>query len=171
MNKSCIRFGKRYYLSVSIEISEQFEKIAVNDEKSADILCVNGLYNQSAYFYIQAMEKYIKSYISRKIDITHEFYADKFREMGHSLDKSVEFFIEIMTGNNPVLRSQMEYQMKEIIFKNVRFSQLHNNLRYPFYLKNKSDYGIDEMNSADCEELKSMCRNLKKYLNDAYLKL
>lgn len=171
MNKNHIRLGKRHYSSASIEIAEQFEKIAVKDEKSADILYVNALYNQSAYFYIQAMEKYIKSYISRKIDITNQFYADKFREMGHSLDKSVEFFIEIMTGNSPVLRSQMEYQIKEVILKNVRFSQLHNNLRYPFYLKTNAEYGVDEMGRVDCEELRSMCRNLKKYLSDAYLKL
>lgn len=171
MNKNYIRLGKRHYLTASIEMAEKFEKTAVNDEKSADILYANALYNQSAYFYIQAMEKYIKSYISRKIDITNQFYADKFREMGHSLDKSVEFFIEIMTGNNPVLRSQMDIQIKEIILKNLRFSQLHNNLRYPFYLNKETKYGIDEMSRADCDELKSMCRNLKKYLSDAYLKL
>ena len=165
------RFGKRQYYSNSLEIAEEYQKKAAGDERAAALLLGSGLYNQSVYCYIQAMEKYIKSYISRKIDVTNPYFAERIREMGHSLDKSIDFLVEIMAGSQKILRSQMEHQIKEIIFQNIRFSRLYNSTRYPFYDPKRKNYSVDEMTFRDCTQMAEICQSLKKYLNDAYMKL
>ncbi|MDE6730476.1 MAG: HEPN domain-containing protein [Oscillospiraceae bacterium] len=171
MKQKTEKFGRRQYYSNSPEIAEEYQKMAVKDEKSAVLLQRNGLYNQSVYCYIQAMEKYIKSYISRKIAVTNPYFAERIREMGHSLDKSIDFLVEIMAGGQEVLRFQMEHQIKEIIFRNIRFSRLYNSTRYPFYDSKRKNYSVDEMTSQDCIRMAEICQSLKKYLNDAYTKL
>lgn len=51
------RIGKMRYVKKGTEIADEYSVYATNDEKAADVLFENGLYNESAYYYIQAMEK------------------------------------------------------------------------------------------------------------------
>ena len=46
--------------------------------------------------YVQAMEKKIKGYICGKVDALNPYFAEKLRDIGHSLDKSIEFLIEMI---------------------------------------------------------------------------
>ena len=54
------RIGKMRYVKKGTEIADEYSVYATNDEKAADVLLKNGLYNESAYYYIQAMEKVVK---------------------------------------------------------------------------------------------------------------
>ena len=86
MGQKPVYLGKLRYVNNGIDMSTEFETIARQDEKTADLLCKQGLYNQSMYYYIQSMEKFIKSYICKKIDITNDYYANRLRQLGHSLE-------------------------------------------------------------------------------------
>lgn len=156
--------GKARYVKDGISISEEFMKIASDDEETAKLLCRQGRYNQSAYYFIQSMEKYIKYYISKKVDISNPFFANKVRETGHSLDLSVDFLIEIMAGNNDTMRKQISEQLKNKILRGIRFSGIYNAVRYPFY--NNGTYKILEMSYEDCETIKSIYSVLKRTLSD-----
>ena len=92
--------GKSYYINNGIDMSDEYFNISQSDERAASLLCQQGLYNQSVYLYIQSMEKYVKSAICKKIDVINDYYAKKLRLMGHSLDDTIDFFIEIVSGNN-----------------------------------------------------------------------
>ena len=96
------------------DMSEEFGMIAKQDEEVANLLCRQGFYNQSVYYYIQSMEKFIKSFICQKIDVTNNYYANKLRQLGHSLDAAIDFFIEIVSGNDNNLRIQVSEQLKDI---------------------------------------------------------
>ncbi len=130
---------------------------------------MGGMYNQSAYYYIQSMEKLIKSFICRKIDMTNDYYANKLRKLGHSLDSAVDFYIEIVSGNNELLRVQVSKQLKDIILKGIHFSTIHNSVRYPSY-KN-GNYRITEMTQNDCIELQNIYNSLRTYINDIHVKI
>lgn len=65
------------------------------------------------------MEKYIKSAIYRKIDVTNDYYANKLRVLGHSLDDAIDFFIEIVSGNNEILKMQITEQLKNSVLRGI----------------------------------------------------
>jgi hypothetical protein len=159
--------GKRVFLKDSLEVAENYLEISLKDEKAADILRKSKIYNQAAYFYIQAMEKRIKAQIARKIDITKEYFAKELsKTMGHSLERSLELLIQIYTGRDIVLAQQMKNQLMKVILKDVRFTTLHNGTRYPFFNEEKENYTMLNLEEKDCEELKSMLHALEKYLKD-----
>lgn len=137
------RIGKMRYVKKGTEIADEYSVYATNDEKAADVLFENGLYNESAYYYIQAMEKVVKTAISSKVDVTNTYYAAKLKDIGHSLDSAIVFFLELLVyGKDDVLAQQLEHQLKAVVFKNVRFSSLHNNIRYPIYSEKWGSYGF-----------------------------
>lgn len=159
------RIGKMRYVKKGTEIADEYSVYATNDEKAADVLFENGLYNESAYYYIQAMEKVVKTAISSKVDVTNTYYAAKLKDIGHSLDLAIDFFLELLVyGKDDALAQQLEHQLKAVVFKNVRFSSLHNNIRYPIYSEKWGSYGFLEISGEDCEELQHMLKVLKKYM-------
>ena len=104
--------GKKEYISTNQNLEEKYSEIAQKDEKSAKILEREGLYNQAAYFYIQSMEKYIKSNIAKKINLTNQYFADEMRKtMGHSIDGALELLLKVYTVNNPTLEKHMKEQL------------------------------------------------------------
>lgn len=154
--------------SNSIEMSDEYLKIAASDLSAAEILNSNRLYNQAVYMYIQSMEKKIKSYICRKINVALPFYADKLREIGHSLDKSIIFLIEILSSDNNNLKAQLEQQLLEGVFENIRFLGLYNNCRYPRYSNKFSDYAVLKLSEKDCGRMKKIAEKLDRFLADLY---
>lgn len=161
--------GTQYVVCNGLDMADEFLKLSKEDEHAGIVLYEQGLYNQSAYFYIQAMEKYIKGVICKRVDINNDFYSSKFREIGHSLDSSIEFFILILTGNNELLKNHLEKQIKENIFCNIKFSGLYNAIRYPFYKNNI--YRITKLSKEDCYKLYKIHCLLKKYIDELQLKV
>lgn len=163
--------GRNEKISTGADMSIIFMDLAKKDEQAGNILYHQKLYNQSAYFYIQSMEKYIKSFICKKIDITNRFYANELNHnIKHSLDLSIDFMIQLFANNDEILKQQMEKQIQEEIFKGIKFNWIYNAIRYPFY-KNNNIYTMLYLSEKDCRLLKDMYILLKKYMNDLLLKL
>ena len=155
----------KIYLKDSMEVADLYLKIAQNDEKAAVELEKQKLYNQSAYFYIQAMEKQIKNYIARKIDITNKYYADQLKKtMGHSLEEALNLLLTVYCENDENLKLQISDQIVSQVLKGKDLKFLHNNVRYPTYKSSYKDYIFEEINAEDCQELNGMLQALKKYL-------
>lgn len=52
-------------------MSYEYSNISQDEEKAAELRYWQSLYNQAVCFFIQSMEKYIKSDIYRKINVTN----------------------------------------------------------------------------------------------------
>lgn len=165
------RMGSLKYLYTHMEVADSYHSIALNNHKSADILLKQGLYNEAAYMYIQAMEKYVDEQICRRVDVINSFYSKQFHNIGHRLDKSIEFLIEIYSGSNITLKEQLKSQLIQNILKGLKFSSIHNNLRYPYYNDKKNDYCFLTYSQKDCIELQQMTDRLIKFLKEIYIRL
>ena len=157
--------GNRKFLKDSLEVAHQYLRVADNDEKSAKTLENIGLYNQAAYFYIQAMEKQIKANIAQIVDVTNTYYKDLLRKtIGHSLDKSLDILVQIYAKGNEVIEEQLRQQLLNTVLQDIRFSALHNKIRYPDFDGKK--YVMIELGKADCVELEKLLDGLKKYVKE-----
>lgn len=169
MNKKSVYLGNIITTSDNNDIATEYLMMAQTDERTADLLYRNHLSNQSVYFYIQAMEKYLKHYICKKINVLNTYFAEELRSVGHSLDAAVDFYINIMSGNNEALRCQLMTQIKNNIFGNIKFSVVYNATRYPYYSNRTSSYRITRMTDDDCQILHKMCQQLKDFLEQMYV--
>ena len=161
-----MKIGSKKILVNNSDISELYFEIAKQDEIAANNLVKCGLFNQAGYFYIQAMEKYIKSRISLWINVMNPFLADEMsKTIGHSLDESLSLLIKVFAGNNELLALQMNQQIFSGILKEIRFEYLHNSLRYPIYIKRYGDYISISLKKSDCEKLHETLQRLKTYLD------
>ena len=159
--------GRKSYIGNNLEIAENYFNIAKNDEKVAIILENQKFYNQSAYFFIQAMEKYVKHHIATKIDVLNPYFAGEIgKTMGHSLNKSLEVLVKIYSGDNKVLFEQMNQQIQQHVLKDLNFRFLNSSLRYPVFNPKHKNYTLYSLNRSDCEELKKILETLKNYLNN-----
>lgn len=168
MNKRSLYLGNVITTSDSNDIASEYLLMAKTDEHAADLLWKNQLYNQSVYFYIQAMEKYLKHYICKKINVLNTYFAEELRLVGHSLDDAADLYINIMSGNNEALQCQLMTQIKNNIFSNIKFSIVYNAARYPYYNRHTSSYRITKMEDKDCQMLHKMCQSLKDYLEQMH---
>lgn len=132
--------GKTSYLSDNYDIAEEYKKIYKEDKSVATLLAKEEKYNQALYFLIQATEKYIKYAICCKVNVTQVYFAEHLRSMGHSFDKSIDFLIDCFSGNDSNLKEVISKQFKVDILDNIRFSGLHNDIRYPSYIKKTNSY-------------------------------
>lgn len=159
--------GRKNYIDVGTDMGDEYYSLAQNDEKAAALLESKHLFNQACYFYIQSMEKYIKAAICRKIDITNPYYASKIRNLGHSVDKAVDLYLEIITaGKDEVLAEMLRNQLKIGVLKNIKFGGVHNSVRYPTYLEKNKKYFVTKMNCSDCAILGNILNVLKNYIQD-----
>ena len=157
--------GKRIKLGNSLEVANEYKSIAESNLKAARLLQINGMYNECYYYYIQAMEKNIKAKICTIVDIANPFLADQMNKIGHSLDEAIDFLLKLVSGNNEVIYEQIKQQMVEGVLKNIRFSSLHNNVRYPNYSK-KYGYSFLKITCEDCIEIEKMQERLEKFINE-----
>lgn len=163
--------GKRVEIRESTEIASVYQELSRKDRLAADCLFQQRLYNEAAYFYIQSMEKRVKEFICKKIDVSKSYYADMLRGTGHSLENSIEILITVYCGNDAVLRQQLETMLMEGVLKQTRFERLNNVLRYPNYNPGKKCYTMIEANYKDCEALKQMADQLQKMLDDIWKRI
>ena len=156
--------GNRKFLKDSLEVAHEYLKTAMQDEKSAVILESRELYNQAAYFYVQAMEKQIKAQI---VDVTNAYYKEMIKKtIGHSLDKSIEILVQIYGKGNAMVEERLREQLLIKVLKDIKFSALNNKTRSPDFDENKKKYAVIEMDKIDCVELAKMLKALKQYLTD-----
>lgn len=77
----------------------------------------------------------------------------------------------IESGNDAVLRQQLETMLMEGVLKQTRFERLNNVLRYPNYNPGKKCYTMIEVNYKDCEALKQMADQLQKMLDGIWKRI
>ena len=144
-------------------VTELKLKLAIEDENAALILKKNEQYKHSIYFFIQAMEKYIRAKIFSKISPENEYFRDLNRH--HSIETSGELLLNIYCVDSTV-KSQIKKMFDSAVFGDVHFNKLHNNLRYPFYNVNKNVFFSCQYSNKDCELIEIKLNNLKKFLED-----
>lgn len=166
MQQEKLYLGKLKYINSGIDIADVFLQISKEDEEVAQNLYNIRHYNQAVYFLLQSMEKYVKYVICKKIDITNPYFANKIRETGHSIDASIDFLVEIIAGNDKNLKEQIGIQIRHTICRDIRFSMIHNAVRYPIYSSYHESYKTLLMSSEDYSELYRIYNVLKKSLKD-----
>lgn len=157
--------GHRKYLDAT-EMKLVYQDMRDRDYAATKALQWEGIYNEAIYMYIQAMEKQIKAYICGKVNATNPYFSQKLRNIGHSLDNSIDFLIELLAGHNEVLKEQLTEQIKTGVFQNVKFSKLYNDCRYPSYNSFKEQYFILQLEKRDCERVADICEQLTKFIQD-----
>lgn len=155
--------GKREFVS-GTDMGETYASLAAADEKAALCLEREKLYNEAVYMHIQSMEKKIKGYLCRKIDASNPYFSQKLRDIGHSLDESIDFLIEILAGNDDLLKEQLSHQLKTNVFGDIRFSRLYNECRYPHYNYQKNDFSVLRINKEDCQKISGMNSALDHFI-------
>ena len=148
------------------EIAGVFLDLSRKDEEASVVLFRNGYYNQAVYMIIQSMEKYIKHMICKRIDISKDFFADKLKDDAHNFDKSIDFLITIMAGDNKIFAESLKMQFKEQILQGQKFSGIYNAVRYPFSNKRYGTYSFVEMKRGDYEKIEEIFSVLKKSLRE-----
>lgn len=145
----------------NINVADEYERLAKKDEEVAVLLKYNREYRHSIYFFVQAMEKYIRSKIFTLVNPNIEYFRK--RNQNHSLTNAVDFLIEIISTDINV-QNQIKNQLNSYVFENINFQLLHNNLRYPFYSSKFDSYSSLEFNLNDCEIIEKKLAALKVYL-------
>lgn len=158
--------GNKLHIGIirhNIDVSNEYEVLAKQDEEVALLLKKHHQYRHSIYFYIQAMEKYIRAKIFTLVNPNLDYFRTI--NQNHSLHSAIEFLIEIISTDKNT-RDHIKEQLYYHVFENINFHQLHNNLRYPFYGEKYNAYSILEFNEKDCIIIESKLNSLKKYLQD-----
>jgi hypothetical protein len=154
MNK---HLGKIQY---GINVAEEYENLANEDEMAARSLKNLGQFRHSIYFFVQAMEKHIRSRIFSLVNPNNEYFMK--RNKNHSINDAITFLIEIIS-NNELVKIHIKSQIEKI-FAGINFQFLHNNLRYPFYSERHDDYSIIHFSLEDCLFIENTNEVLRKYL-------
>ncbi len=158
--------GNRIQLEKSVDVAYSYSETALKDYRAATILHNSGFYNQAGYLYIQSMEKTVKAKICNIIDSTNPYFGNEIKKIGHSLEKSIDFLINILCKGDSTLQEQMKKQICIGILKDLRFEFLNNDLRYPNYYEKHQQYSSLQFSESECKEMKSMADALVNYLND-----
>jgi hypothetical protein len=146
----------------NINVSEEYYQLAKKDEEVAKLLKENKQYRHAMYFFIQSMEKYIRSRIFILVNPNIEYFREKNKH--HSINEAVEFLVEIVSSD-PAIQKQIKQQLSDFVFQNINFQNLHNNLRYPFYFHKRKSYVSLDFKQKDCEIIEQKLDSLKNYLS------
>ncbi|KGN00178.1 hypothetical protein Z969_10020 [Clostridium novyi A str. 4570] len=146
----------------NINVSNEYEILATKDEEVA--LCLKKIkeYRHSIYFFVQAMEKYIRSKIFTLVNPNLDYFRKK--NHNHSIDNAIEFLVEIISPDKNI-QQQIKSQLDKYVLQDINFQKLHNNLRYPFYNLKNNSYSCIDFNKRDCEVIEKKLTDLKIYLN------
>ena len=144
-------------------ISYGYYQLAQIDEEVADNLLRIEKYRHSMYFYIQAMEKYIRARIFEINSNKHFIEHNK----DHRLDNAIKTLIEIL-GGDELAKQHMEKHLFENVLGGIKFGSLHNQLRYPFYIEEnkRSVFKMLKVEKQDVLFIRDRLSCLKAFLND-----
>lgn len=146
----------------NVDVAETYKQLALHDEEVAKKLYYIGEYRHSIYFFIQSMEKLIKAKIYTLVNPNIPYFRDHNKD--HSLDKSIDFLLEIISTDDNI-RNQVREQIYKYVLKDIKYNQLHNDLRYPFYSSKYNNFCLLEFSAMDCLIIENNLNSLKTYLN------
>jgi hypothetical protein len=154
------------------EVSKEYDALAENDEKAGRSLKNQSLYRNAVYFFIQAMEKYVRSKIFTLVPPKKGYFRN--RNKNHSLNNAIEFLMKI-ANNSDIDKKQISKQIEIDILEEINFSFLHTNSRYPYYSRypfyseeRPNTYYIIDFDEKDCLLIENKLEMLKKYLEKLY---
>ena len=147
----------------NVDVSSEYYKFAQEDEQIGLPLKDMEKYRHCMYFLIQAMEKYVRSKIFTIIDANNTYFRE--RNRSHSLENALEFFVEIISIDAHI-RKQVKEQLDRYVLDGIKYSLLHNDLRYPFYGERFHSYSSLEVTREDSEILLQRLNFLKRFLQD-----
>jgi len=144
-------------------IASEYQRLAQEDEEVGLLLVKSQKYRHAIYFFIQSMEKYIRYRIFLLVNAENNYFREKTRT--HNVDELLDFLVEI-TSSDPVIRDQIKKQLDDYVLGGVRFGDLHNNLRYPFFSNHHQAYSMLGVGQADASLVHDKLQKLKLFLRD-----
>lgn len=160
MNKSIKRIGARKQIT---DVSSEYLRLANEDENAGQCLMTSGHYRHAAYFFVQAMEKYVRAKIFQLVNPNTEYFRERTRT--HNLDDLLDFLIEIV-GTTPIIKDQVKSQLENNVLEGVRFGMLHNDLRYPYFRDKLGTHETIVMGKEDAEICYQRLIRLKPFVRD-----
>lgn len=151
------------------DVANEFLKLGLDDEKAGRVLMENGQHRQAIYFFVQAMEKFVRVGIFSQVsaaDTGHDGQSYRERTQTHALDELLAVLLEVFTEaiDDPRVSEQIEEQLKTHVLEGERFGQLHNNLRYPRYMWKSGDYSVLQLSNGDVQKVLRKLERLKSFV-------
>ena len=122
-----------------VDVSYEYGRLAAADERVGNMLKNAGEYRHSIYFFIQAMEKYIRAKTFSIVNANLKYYRDQ--ERHHSVEDAAAFLINVISPDDGI-RNQIKKQLHYFVLGDVRFNHLHNDLRYPHYSERHQSFRV-----------------------------
>lgn len=148
-----------------VSVCNEYQMLAKKDEAVAVLLKEHSEYKHSIYFFIQAMEKYIRAKIFTLVNPNLEYFRK--RNQNHSIDNAIEFLVDIISADENI-QNQVKEMLNKNIIQGIKFQQLHNNLRYPLYNSRYDSYSSVDFTKEDCKIIENKLADLKIYLNELH---
>lgn len=145
-------------LSRNVRVSEEYQKLAEEDEQIARLLHSQYRYRHAIYFTLQAMEKFVRARIFRLADPFDPEVISNQRH--HSVDEAIKFLFKAI--KDPDILKQVKEQLNKYFPPDINYAQLHNDVRYPFISQNR--YNSLTVEYADAEEMMRRLGFLKEFL-------
>lgn len=146
-----------------IDVSHELLKIANEDELAGDTLADAGLYRNATYFYIQSMEKRVRSRAFELIDPKNPHW--RISNQHHDLYTSVSFLVQVL-GMDTLIAKQVNDMINKYVIDDINFRVLHNSLRYPYFSEKFQSYSCVDYSENDCNEIRKKLAFLKNLLRD-----
>ncbi len=145
-------------------LAAEYQRLAEEDEAVGGLLLSQNRHRHAAYLFVQAMEKVLCSCIFQ----LRNDHSTRERVRHHRLDDLVEALIKCLESREVPedLRDSLKSQLKSTVLQELKFGDLHNNLRYPRFQANRSSFEILELGLQDADYLLCRLEALKKFAKE-----
>ena len=159
-NKGSERIGQARY---AIDVVYELQHLATEDEAAAKLLRTSGHFRHAIYFYLQAIEKTVRSEIFRIVDPGNAFFRDYNRH--HSLKMSFDFFAQIVSSDL-LKRSELRERLDAVVSPAAQHEALNNGLRYPWFSERFGQHNVSDFDQLDADTVAGSLADLKQVLKE-----
>jgi hypothetical protein len=147
-----------------VDCASEFLRLAKEDEAAALLLERSKQYRHAAYFIIQSMEKFVRFEIFKRMNPNNKDTNRMNRS--HSVEDAIDILVDIVSRGDTNKREHIATQLRQYVLGDTAYTQLHNNLRYPFFSERQNSYSVVDIGEDDCKTLFRRLNTLKNYLAD-----
>jgi len=141
----------------------EYQRLAEEDEQAGLRLQLAGLFRHAIYFFLQAMEKQVRAKIFSIVLAGNPYFRENNRS--HSVDLALEFLVEVVSID-PTVRERIRAILDTYVVGGIRFSQLYNNVRYPFFSERYGTFSALDVEATDAELIRQRLTYLKTMLQE-----
>ncbi|MCC2671113.1 MAG: hypothetical protein K0Q72_3584 [Armatimonadetes bacterium] len=145
-----------------VDAASEYRKLAEEDEEVGLLLQTAGKHRHAIYFFVQAMEKQVRAKIFAIVDPGNPYFRESNRS--HSVDDALAFLVQVVSVD-PAVRERIRSILNTYVVGGIRFTRLHNDVRYPFYTERQGFSSLD-ITTRDSELILDRLRYLKTMLRD-----